>query len=120
MTAPEGLAKRGAALWEALTKGHALSPSAGVLAVEACRLVDRLDKLDALLRGDVGTWVHIRSDDCGDLELHIDAALSEARQQAGTLRQIVATLEELTPKENDEPSDGLARLLAGMSSPLRN
>jgi hypothetical protein len=60
---------------------------------EACRLADRLDKLDELLSGDVDVWarlVHrVRTD---DYVLRIDAAESAARQSASALRQILAQL----------------------------
>ncbi len=84
-----------------------------VLLEEACRTADRLDKLDALLRGDADVWcrlVHnIRNQ---DYELRIDSALTEARQQANTLRQLVASL-PLKGAEDDGDDDDW---IAGLSS----
>lgn len=64
-----------------------------VLLEEACRIVDRLGKLDELLRGDADVWARVmhrtRTD---DYELVIDSALIEARQQASVLRQILGGL----------------------------
>jgi hypothetical protein len=45
---------RGTELWASL--GQDEFTPAGVLAVEACRIADRLDRLD----GDVDTWVEAR------------------------------------------------------------
>jgi hypothetical protein len=118
---PEGLAERGAALWAALVADRSFSPSAGLLLAEACRIADRLERLDLLLRGEESVWARLVHDLRTDsYELVIDGALSEARQQASTLRQIVATLEEMTKKESDEISDALRGLVAGLSSPLRD
>lgn len=64
-----------------------------VLLEEACRISDRLDKLDLLLRGDVDTWATLVHDvRTENYELKIDAALIEARQQASVLRQLMAAL----------------------------
>jgi hypothetical protein len=121
MRAPSGLGKRGRALWRDLTKDRELGPSAGALATEICRIADRLERLDEVLRGDADVWFSIKAPERGgELTVVVDNALSEARQQAATLRQLVATLEDMTSKESDEPSPALAAFLAGLSSPLRN
>lgn len=121
MRAPDGLGERGSALWAAMVADRSFSPSAGVLLAEACRLADRLERLDQILRGDVEVWARLVHDlRTDDYELRIDGALSEARQQANTLRQIVATLEEMTKKESDGITDALAGLLSDLSAPLRD
>jgi hypothetical protein len=64
-----------------------------VLLEEAARIVDRLAKLDELLRGEADVWVRLVHDvRTEDYELKVDGALIEARQQASVLRQLIAAL----------------------------
>lgn len=63
-----------------------------MLLEEACRIADRLDRLDALLIGDRDSWVRVVSDGNGEYELVIDSALTEARQQALALRQLLSSI----------------------------
>lgn len=91
---PLRLGARGAALWKALTKGK-VSVERRVLAGEASRLADRLDRLDELLAGDIDTWMRLTHRlMTEDYELKIDSAASEARQTAAALRQILSQLAE--------------------------
>lgn len=89
---PAGLGSGGRELWLSITE-HDLDAAQLVLLLEACRTKDRLDKLDELLRCDTEVWatlVHrLRTD---DYELKIDSALSEARQQANVLKQLLVSL----------------------------
>lgn len=99
----EGLAARGRRLWEAYC--DQVDGQRGlVLLEEACRIADRLDRLDAVLTGGVDSWcrllVNVRDD---VVEVRIDSALTEARQQAAVLRQLVSSL---PLKGADEPDDG--------------
>jgi hypothetical protein len=77
-----------------------------VLLEEACRIADRLDQLDVLLRGDAETWTRVVQV-AGTLELRVDSALIEARQQASVLRQIIAGLPVKEPDDGDDPDDWL-------------
>lgn len=84
-----------------------------VLLEEACRISDRLDKLDLLLRGDVESWATLVHDlRTHDYELKIDAALIEARQQASVLRQLMAAL----PLKGAAADDDADAWLDGLSS----
>jgi hypothetical protein len=57
------------------------------------------------LQGDADVWCRLTHNTrTEDYELHIDEALSEARQQANTLRQLVASL--AVKKEPDDGDDG--------------
>lgn len=91
---PRGLAAGGRALWRAVTKDHQLNASQLVQLEEACRAKDRLDRLDALLRGDVDTWTSIRLPvrDGEVLELHVHQALAQANATANLLKQLLAAL----------------------------
>lgn len=93
---------RGQALWDALTASRDADAAWLVLAEEACRIADRLDRLEALLAGDAREWARIEWESRGDrreIRLVFDDALAEARQQANALRQIVASLKVGTASE---------------------
>jgi hypothetical protein len=96
VNAPEGLAERGSALWEALHEGLTWDPAGALLVAEACRMADRLEKLDLLLRDDIGEWARVVENyDSGgkrEINLEIDDALAEARQQQNTLLQLLTKL----------------------------
>lgn len=90
---PTGLGVGGCALWRAITEDHDLDAAQQVTLLEACRLKDRLDKLDELLRGDIDTWatlVHnLRTE---DYELKVDQALGAANSSANLMKQLLAAL----------------------------
>ena len=93
--APRGLGRRGRKLWRDITSAHDLAPAELIVLAEACRTADRLEQLDELLRGDVETWSRVQlpsREDDDELILRIDPALSEARQQATVLKQLLAAL----------------------------
>lgn len=90
-------------MWDA-HQGQVAGERGVVLLEEACRIADRLDRLDQLLKGDVGTWASIAVSRDGTIELRVDAALTEARQQASVLRQILSGLEMRGGDDGD--SDG--------------
>ena len=91
--APTGLGAGGRALWKSITDDHDLDASQMVQLTEACRAKDRLDKLDALLRGDVDTWAEVYIDNDGNpVSLRIDAALQRANDTANLLKQLLAAL----------------------------
>lgn len=86
---------RGQAMYANLTVGREFDAAWQVLIEEACRIADRLERLDALLGGDVDSWARIERKFRGSdriIELVFDDALAEARQQANTLRQIITSL----------------------------
>lgn len=102
---PDGhgpLRERGQRLWDA--HHEQIDGQRGlVLLEEACRIADRLDQLDRLLRGDAELWIHLTLDRSGEVyEIRVDSALTEARQQAAVLRQLIASL----PLKGPEAGDG--------------
>jgi hypothetical protein len=112
---PAGLKARGRALFRALSEARDLAGGNHALAVEAARIADRLDKLESVLSGDADTWCRIRvprGDDAETVTVVVDGALSEARQQANVLRQIVAGL---PMKGGDDDSDADA-FIDGLSA----
>lgn len=95
---PSGLGTRGKRLWrEIATVRPTLSPGEAVQVEECCRIVDRLDHLDAALTtGDYLTTAVESDYDLSGQErqyrLVVNSALSEARQQANTLRLLLTSL----------------------------
>lgn len=90
---PAGLAHGGAALWRSIVKEHVLDQVQLVQLTEVCRMKDRLDKLDLILRGDVETWAALTHRTLTeDYELHIDAALVQANSTANQMKQLLAAL----------------------------
>lgn len=92
---PRGLGVKGTRLWRELheERGEKFPPAESVLVEEACRMADRLDKLNALLVGDDDAWARVRIPGNSDeLVLVVNDAMSEARQQANVLKQIIAAL----------------------------
>lgn len=103
MTAPAGLGLGGRALWDAITADHTLDAAQKVQLAEACRAKDRLDKLDAVLRGDADVWLTLTHDlRTESYELKIDAALTQANATANLMKQLLAALrlpDEVTGKK---------------------
>lgn len=92
-TPPEGLQTGGLALWADIDSEHDLDAVQLVQLTEACRAKDRLDRLDLILSGDVGTWAEIATDRDGEpISLRIDAALQRANDTANLLKQLLAAL----------------------------
>lgn len=107
---------RGKRLWDSL-QDQVDGERGRVLLEEACRTADRLDKLDALLKGNADVWARLVHDARADgYELRIDSALIEARQQATVLRQLVGSL----PLKGAAGVDDADAWLAGMSTEVRH
>jgi hypothetical protein len=88
-----GLSVGGQRLYDEVALGNALSPMTLVILLEACRIVDRLDQLDRQLYG--GDWLRFRRrEDELHVVVHVDRALSEAREQATALRGLLADVEQ--------------------------
>lgn len=71
------------------------------LLVEACRIADRLDRIHEIETRKVD-WFELlrfrtRTDAEDEITVTIDNVIGEARQQANTLRAIVATLMQAKP-----------------------
>lgn len=97
---------RGRRLWGELTKVPP-EPAARVLIEEACRIADRLDKLDRLLTGEADDWLGIveSKGDPDRQELVINAPLAEARQQATALKQLLAELRQAAGSAGMKPAE---------------
>lgn len=82
----------GQRLWDAITAAHELDAQQVVQLTEACRMKDRLDKLDELLRGDVGAWATIEDFDGHPSVLVISSALDKANTTANVMKQLLAAM----------------------------
>ncbi|GGN96089.1 hypothetical protein GCM10010112_87030 [Actinoplanes lobatus] len=92
---PDRLEFRGLSLWLEVTAGPGrLGPIELALLTEACRIVDRLERLDQFLAGTGTEWVRLAEEieGRGEVAIVVDQALGEARQQAGRLTSIAAEL----------------------------
>ncbi|MEV6449658.1 hypothetical protein [Amycolatopsis sp. NPDC051716] len=81
-----------------------------VLILEAARVGDRLEQLNSILTGEGEIWARLTNGREGDLEIRVDNVLQEARQQAGTLRQLIGTIRRLRDEPEAPDDDGLADL----------
>jgi hypothetical protein len=93
MTVPTGLDRGGRALWRDITKDRDLDPMQRVQLLEACRAKDRLDKLDAILRGDADTWTELQTNEgTGATYIVVNAALDKANNTANLMKQLLAAM----------------------------
>src|SRR5512139_3725051 len=91
--APSGLGAKGRRLWREMHEVAEFNPAERVVLEEACRIADRLDRLDQVLAGDASGWMRLKaSQDGTEVTVTLDNALSEARQQANVLKQLIASL----------------------------
>lgn len=99
---PDGLRAGGLELWRGVTEVHDLDVTQRMQLLEACRAKDRLDQLDAVLRGDVDVWARlVHRLQTEDYELKIDSALDKANTTANLMKQLLAALrlpDEVTGK----------------------
>ena len=95
ITKPRGLSAGGSKLWDEIACVHELDAVQLTQLTEACRAKDRLDKMDAVLRGDADTWMRLAVDVNSDgsiYELRITNTLSKANDTANLLKQLLAAL----------------------------
>jgi hypothetical protein len=77
-----------------------------VMIVEAGRIADRLEKLDGILIGQQTIWATLQSRYDGDVvEVRVDGALAEARQQATVLRHLIAEIHKQRGQTRSAPTD---------------
>jgi hypothetical protein len=101
--AANSLGPRGLRLW--LSICERVDGERGlVLLEEACRTADRLDRLDGLLAGDLELWSLVDTPNGSRLEVVIDGALSEARQQGAALLRLLTSL-PMVKESGDDDTD---------------
>lgn len=103
MRPPGDLRERGSDFWSAVTDSVELDPSGFVLLGEACRIIDRLDRLSGALNGQGRDWlkladeIEVTATRFGDgknisVKVAVDGLLSESRQQQLALKTVLAQL----------------------------
>lgn len=98
------LEDRGRRLWDSIHTQHPeISDAETEVALEACRVADRLERLDKVCRANEP----VIETDKGQLITH--PAFAEARQQANLLKQLVASLRMPEPKTGARPQTRPAR-----------
>lgn len=101
---PVGLGARGTAMWSDLVTAST-GPAERVLIAEACRIADRLERLDRQLRGADREWLRLTWRETeGDLIVTVDKALSEARQQAVALKQLLGEIRQAQAPAKSAPA----------------
>jgi hypothetical protein len=104
VTRDVALGDRGRRLWRDMS-GDERTGADRVQLEEACRLADRLDRLDGILSGEPGEWMRFRvSEDGAEVTVTLDKALDQARQYAVALTQVLAKLGQ--GKSDDKPEEG--------------
>lgn len=116
---------RGADLWRAMVE-QLPGPLHQDLLIEACRLADRCDRLDALLRGERASWAVLQlgdiSENTGALEITVvvSSIVVEARNSATALKALVAELRqamrEAGADTGDTPTDAIDDLLGEIAA----
>ncbi len=102
MEAPDDLRSRGLQFWDEVSSSVDLDASGFVLLGEACRIVDRLDRLSAALNGAGRDWLKL-ADDIESIvsrdgsvkttvKVVVDGLLSEARQQQLACKSVMAQM----------------------------
>jgi hypothetical protein len=100
---PGDLRERGVDFWDEVSSSVELDPSGFVLLGEACRIIDRLDRLSDALNGKGRDWlkladeIEVVAERFGDgkkvsVKVAVDGLLSEARQQQLALKTVLAQL----------------------------
>lgn len=116
---PPYLNARGRALWDKLTESD-VDPVNEVLILQACRLVDTLDRLDGAKRSKQ-VWISLaeeaedRFDGVTEIKIVVDGLLAEYRQQAVALAAILSKLTIEAPKgpaKTDRSAERRARMKA--------
>lgn len=91
MTVPAKLGAGGRQLWTDIADAYELDAVQRVQLLEACRTKDRLDRLDAILRGQDRAWMTLEVGDA-ELTIKMDSALGAANSTANLLKQLLAAL----------------------------
>lgn len=106
---PEGLAEQGLEFWNAVVAAKGvMSPGEYALLGTACRLLDRMERADWLLRGGVEDWAQIIHRDGEPSVLVVSSLVSESRQMIAEFRQVVKAIGIPAPKA--AAAGGLAAL----------
>jgi hypothetical protein len=100
-----GLGVRGQKLWSQVLAGWSPAPMHRELLLEACRVADRLEKLDRQLRGE--DWLRFRTNpEEPVVYVYVDKVLTEAREQENTFKALVLELAKVASQAEPEKKGG--------------
>lgn len=128
MDAPDDLRTRGLQFWDEVSSSEELDASGFVLLGEACRIIDRLDRLSAALNGKGRDWLKLADDieviasrDGStkiNVKVAVDGILSEARQQQLAFKSVMAQmgLGKASEKQTSENKSALEKWLEAKAS----
>jgi hypothetical protein len=104
---PDDLKTRGRELWAEVNAGTLPAPTR-MLVHEAGRLLDRLDRLHALLAGREDFWVQVFQGEEGEVTLVVDKILAEARQYTLAYNQLFEKMRQagVFGKGEEKPTGG--------------
>jgi len=99
----------GQRLWDDLARDDD-TYSIGVMVVEACRITDRLERLNDLLGGEESLWMRLvaEREDGTTFLVRVNSPMQEARQQASVLRQLLSEIRRQrgpTVRSGDDDDD---------------
>lgn len=105
--APDDLKTRGRELWDEC-EADKLSAPLRSMVHEAGRLLDRLDRLHALLQGREDFWIQIWSGEDGEVTLTVDKVLDQARSYALAYTQMFERMRQagVFAKPESKPAEG--------------
>ncbi len=115
MNPPADLRERGLEFWAKVSEEAKLDSSGFVLLGEACRVIDRLDRLSDALNGAGRDWLKIADEveeiGRGKIKVHVvvDGLLSEARQQQLAFKSLMAQMKlgNAEPKMDSQKKSAL-------------
>ena len=115
----EHLGQRGKELWANIGQVPGLDIASKTLVLQVCRIADHLDRLDRILHSKQ-TWISLANEgvpnEDGQINIVMDGALVEFRQQASALSAILNKLglgkidfDALVARQTESRSDELHR-----------
>jgi hypothetical protein len=113
---PASLGVRGQRLWDEMA-ALKLGPTHVLVLERACRMADRLARLDSLLEG--GDWLEgvvqrLGDDGVVEVRVKVDRALGETRQHENVLKLLIAELRNATRPVAATPGTAPATVPTGM------
>lgn len=87
-----------------------LTAAERVVVEETCRLIRRSDRLDALLGGDIGSWLDLQVGE-DRVVVVVSSPLTEARQTAAEIRQQLRQLDLAPSAAEPAKPEGEGRVL---------
>ncbi|GAC70738.1 hypothetical protein GS4_39_00690 [Gordonia soli NBRC 108243] len=85
-----------------------------LLITEACRMADRLHRLDLILSGDEDTWMRLDLGKDSVIEVRVTSPLQESRQLSTVFRQLLAEIRRAKAEQAAGAGETQGDVLAGL------